>query len=423
MNISRRLALAASSAAVVALALAGCAGSGASDSGEKKVVTFLTFTSPSITKSFWEDQAALIEEANPDISIELLYTPDLDRHGYAKQLLASGQLPDVIWDAPLTEFVEAGALLPFEASAFDAIDVPEGYGAIDGKQYHLSTGAFVMNGLYFNPAAFDAAGIDVPSTFEELKAAGPKLTAAGYTPMLLQSSSDNWANGYLLDGFVDSDVLGANPDWLIERKAGEVKFDSPEFRSAVQKFVDLRDAGMFNSDALSLNYSQATTEWATGKYAIWPMGGWGAAVATTDFKPGTFLTPGDNPVVAYSPGPSLYVSATAKDPEAAQRVAVGLSQSVGYAQAIVVTDGVLPILKAGVELPAETSEASVQAAALAADPENTKVWPFPTTASGDDAPPPGWGGEYNKAIEGLLGGGSIDDFVATLDAKWDELAK
>jgi ABC-type glycerol-3-phosphate transport system substrate-binding protein len=423
MKFSRRIALVASSAAIVSLALAGCTGSGASDTGAPTEVTFLTFTSPNLTKTFWEEQAAAIEKDNPDISIKLLFTPDLDRQTYAKQLLASGQLPDVIWDAPLADFVDAGALLPFPASAYDQIEVPAGFGGIGGKQYNLSSGAFMMNGLYYNPDAFTAAGIDVPATFNELKAAGPKLAAAGFTPILLQSSSDSWANEYLLDGFVDSDVLATTPDWLQQRKAGDVKFDSPEFRSAVQKFVDLRDAGLFNSDALSLNYSQATTEWATGKYAIWPMGGWGASVATTDFKPGVFTTPGDNPVVAVSPGPSIYVSATTKNPEAAQKVALGLATSKGYAEAVMVSDGQLSVIKGGITPPEGTTQATLDTIAYTQNPDYTTVWPFPSTASGDDAPPSGWGAEYNKAIEALLGGGSVDDFVTTLDAKWDSLNK
>ena len=118
MKFSRKVALVASAAAVVSLALAGCSGTGASESTGKTEVTFLTFTSPNLTKSFWEDQVAAIEKDNPDITVKLLYTPDLDRQTYAKQLLASGQLPDVIWDAPLADFVEAGGTAPIRLLRF-----------------------------------------------------------------------------------------------------------------------------------------------------------------------------------------------------------------------------------------------------------------------------------------------------------------
>jgi ABC-type glycerol-3-phosphate transport system substrate-binding protein len=425
MRISRKIAVLTSAAAIVSLALAGCSGSNAGTvaSSGKTEVSFLTFTSPSITKSFWQEQVAAIEKKNPNITIKLLYTPSLDRTGYAKQLLASGQLPDVIWDAPLTDFVTAKALLPFPSSAYDKLDAPKGFGAVAGKQYNLTSGAFMMNGLYYNPAAFTAAGISTPTTFAELKAAGPKLKSAGYTPILLQSSSDAWANEFLLDGFVDSDVIAKNADWLKQRKAGKVKFDSADFRSAVKKFVDVRDAGMFNADALSLNYAQASTAWATGKYAIWPMGGWAGAVATTGFAPGVFATPGDKKVVAVSQGASLYVSSTTKHAAAAQAVAVGLATSSGYAESVMVTDGQLSVIKGGITPPKGTHQATLDTITLTKDTAFSRVWPFPTTVSGDDAPPSGWGAEYNKAIETLIGGGSVDDFVTALDAKWDSLNK
>ena len=61
---------------------------------KKTEVTFLTFTSPSLTKSFWATQAKAIEKANPGISIKLLFTPTLDRQGYACLLYTSDAADD-----------------------------------------------------------------------------------------------------------------------------------------------------------------------------------------------------------------------------------------------------------------------------------------------------------------------------------------
>ena len=428
MRISRKIAVLTSAAAIVALVASSGTSASAGSFGTtakpaKTVITFLAFTSPNITKSFWRKQAAAIHKQNPKIWIKLLFTPTLDRQGYAKQLLASGQLPDILWDAPLTDFVAAKALLPFPSSAYDKIDAPKGFSAIAGKQYNLTTGAFMMNNLFYNPAAFAAAGVSTPTTFAELMAAGPKLKAAGYTPILLQSSSDSWSNAFLLSGFVDSDVIAKNQDWIKQRKAGTVKFDSADFRSAVEKFVAVRDAGMFNADALSLNYSQASTAWATGKYAMWPMGGWVSAAATTGFTAGVFPIPGDNKVVAVEAGGSLYISAKTKHPAEAVTVAIGLANSTDYAKSVMVTDGQLSVIKGGITPPKGTHQATLDSIKLITNKAYTRVWPFPDTVSGDDAAPSGWVGEYNKAIEKLIGGGSVDEFVTTLDAKWDSLNK
>jgi ABC-type glycerol-3-phosphate transport system substrate-binding protein len=392
---------------------------------KKTEVSFLTFTSPALTKSFWQAQAKAIEKANPDISIKVLFTPTLDRHGYAKQLLASGQLPDVVWDVPLTDFVKAGALLPFPKSYYSKINVPSDFGAVNGKQYSLSSGAFMMNNMFYNIEAFAKAGVSVPKTFADLKAAGPKLKAAGYTPILM-NAADLWADEYLLDGFVASDVLAKSPNWLKLRKGGIVKFDSPNFRSAVQKFVDIIDADMINSDVMSLDWGKAVTAWSSGKYAMWPMGGWGggAGYKTNGFTAGLFPIPGNNQVVAVSPGPSIYVSSSTKVKNAALKVALGLANSKGYAESVMINDGQLSVIKGGIKPPKGTTKATLAAIKFASSKNVKKVWPFPTTSSGDDAPPSGWVGEYQNAIQGLLTGKtSVDAFVKTLDAKWDSLSK
>ena len=413
-------------AAIAALVLGATSISSAVSAAPKKTeVKFLTFTSPALSKSFWQAQAKAIEKANPDITIKVLFTPTLDRHGYAKQLLASGQLPDVIWDVPLTDFVKAGALQPYPKSYFTKIDVPSNFGAVNGKQYSLSSGAFMMNNMFYNEQAFAKAGISVPKTFAELKAAGPKLKAAGYTPILM-NAADLWADSMLLDGFVASDVLAKTPNWLKLRKAGIVKFDSADFRSAVQKFVDIIDADMINSDVMSIDWGKAVTAWSTGKYAMWPMGGWGGGTGykTNGFTAGLFPIPGNNPVLAISPGPSIYVSSSSKVKSAALKVALGLANSKGYAESVMVNDGQLSVIKGGITPPKDTTKATLKAIAYSKSKTIKKVWPFPTTASGDDAPPSGWVGEYQNAIQGLLTGKvSVDAFVKTLDSKWDSLSK
>lgn len=415
-------ALSAIAATSLVMAVAGTV-TGAAAAPKKTEVTFLTFTSPSLSKTFWQGTAKAIEKANPGISIKVLFTPTLDRQGYAKQLLASGQLPDVVWDAPLTDFVKAGALLSYPKSFYSKINVPSDFGMLNGKQYSLSSGAFMMNNLFYNQDAFKAAGISVPKTFAELKASGPKLKAAGYTPMLL-AAADLWEDEYLLDGFVDSDVLAKTPNFMKLRKAGIVKFDSPAFRGAVQKFVDVVGAGMLNSDSLSMNYGQAVSAWQTGKYAMWPMGGWGGGIKTTGFTADVFPTPGDNPVLAISPGPSIYVSATAKDKAAALKVALGLATSKSYAESVMVSDGQLSVLKGGITPPKDTSKATLSAVAFSKNTKIKNVWPFPVTSSGDDAAPSGWQNEYESAIQGLISGTTtVDAFVKQLDAKYDSLNK
>ena len=423
MNRYRKAVAVAVAVAVVALALAGCSPSKPS-SGGKVELSFLTFTSPNVTKKMWESAVADIEKQDPNISIKLLYTPTLDRQGYTKQLLASGQLPDIMWDAPLADFVKAGALLPYKASDFKGLNSPKGFNAVGGKQYSLTNGSFILPGIYFNPVAFKKAGVEVPKTWDDLLADAAALKASGTTPFLLSGGSDSWATGFLMNAIVSADVIGKNPNWMTERKAGKVHFSDPDFVSAVDKFVKLRNASYFNSNALSINYAQANAAWATGDYAMWPMGGWGGGVKSDKFTPGVFAIPTDSgtKILPTIVGPSLYISSKTAHPEEARKVAVAFASLKSLQESQMKNDAQFPSVS-GITPPAGTTQATLDGLKIYKDKSYKQVYGFPNTASGDDAPPSGWVDEFNKAMGAIVGGGSAADFTKTLDDVWMKLSK
>jgi ABC-type glycerol-3-phosphate transport system substrate-binding protein len=412
MNHFRKAVAAAAAVAITALILSGCT---AAAPTSKVKLSFLAFTSPSITKALWESAVKNIEKKEPNVSIQLLYTPTLDRQGYAKQLLASGQLPDILWDAPLADFVKAKALLPFKTSDFQGLNIPKGFNAIGGKQYNLSTGLFIDPGIFYNPDAFKKAGIAVPKTWSDFMNAAATLKAQGTTPFLLSGGSDTWSTAFLMNALVTADISSKDPKWLAERKAGTVKFSDANFVHVVKKFIKLRDAGFLNSDALSINYAQATAAWATGKYAMWPMGGWGGGVKSDVFTPSVFAMPTESgaAVLPTVIGPSIYVSSKTAHPVEARRVAVEMAHLVPLQQSQMVSDAQFPIVS-GITPPKGTTQATIDGLKIYNDKSYQQVYGFPNALSGDDTPPSGWGDEYNKAMQALVGGGSAADAWTTL---------
>lgn len=384
---------------------------------------FLTFTSPNVTKSLWETASANVTKKFPNVTLKLEYTPTLDRQGYAKQLLATGQLPDILWDAPAPEFVKAGALLNFDPSDLKGMNVPSGYGTIGGKTYNLWNGSFIVPAMQYNKAAFAKAGVSVPTTFDGLVAAAAKLKAAGITPFLVQSGSDLWSDGFLLQGIVTAEVYGKTPDWGVQRKAGKVKFSDPDFVAAVNKFVALRDAGYFNKDALSINYAQSTAQWDAGKAAMWPMGSWATAAKTVGFDQGVFVIPSSNgtKVLPDSIGAAVYVSAKTAHPAEAKKAAISLVTDPAWQAADMKNDAVLPIIDGITPLPG-TAKATIDSLALVNDKSYTHVVGF-LSEVGDDAAPAGFSDAFGKAMQALIGGESAADFAASLDKSWDTLAK
>jgi ABC-type glycerol-3-phosphate transport system substrate-binding protein len=261
------------------LALAGCSSTvSPAESGDAKAaatITFLTFQSPNLSKAFWEKQVAEIQKTYPNLKVKIEYTPGLDRQGYAKQLLASGNLPDVIWDAPLNDFVKANALLPYNSSDLTSIDAPASAGAINGKHYSLTLGAQVIPMIYYNKDVFAKLSLSVPTTFSQLETVAAKIKASGQTPFLIGGGgTDTWTSTMFLDGMVTSDILSSNPKWQQDLKAGKVHFSDANFTAVVTKWKDFFSKGFFNSDALTLDYSKLQAAFAGGEGVMYPMGSW-----------------------------------------------------------------------------------------------------------------------------------------------------
>ncbi|HEY2948080.1 MAG TPA: ABC transporter substrate-binding protein, partial [Micromonosporaceae bacterium] len=93
----RRTFLAYGTAALLAAATLGACSVGEEKSTNttKKEITFLVFETPNLTPQYWDAAIKRVTDKYPDITVKKLVSPDQDRTTYAKQLLTSGQFPDV----------------------------------------------------------------------------------------------------------------------------------------------------------------------------------------------------------------------------------------------------------------------------------------------------------------------------------------
>ena len=103
-TLTRRSVLAAAAALVAGPALAACSTTGTSDGSSggsgrtgTKTISFLTFETPNLTAAYWDAAIKRVTDKYPDIKVKKLVSPTADgRTDYAKQLLQSGQFPDVM---------------------------------------------------------------------------------------------------------------------------------------------------------------------------------------------------------------------------------------------------------------------------------------------------------------------------------------
>jgi raffinose/stachyose/melibiose transport system substrate-binding protein len=164
---------------------------------------------------------------------------------------------------------------------------------------------------FYNTEMFDAAGVEVPTTWDEMLDACQKLQDAGYTPITI-SAGTAWClsmvAGYLCE------MEGVDLDALAD---GSASWEDGKLESAATKLVELSQ--YFQKTAAGDTNDVATANFYNEEAAILIQGSWAIAQingSNPDFesKCGVFQFPGVDRVIAKSD--SLAMSSSTKYPEA-----------------------------------------------------------------------------------------------------------
>jgi alpha-glucoside transport system substrate-binding protein len=164
-----------------------------------------------------------------------------------------GNPPDVtMWPQPalLANYVASGDV-PDVRDYVDEAGLQERYaqGWLDSATFPGPDGEPVMAGVWviaankdlvwYNKKAFDAAGYEVPTTWEELIALNDTIVADGDAPWCIGIES-GVATGWIATDWIEALMLRTAPPedydaWV----AGELPFDSPQVRNAIQLMMDI----------------------------------------------------------------------------------------------------------------------------------------------------------------------------------------
>ncbi|MFJ2368810.1 ABC transporter substrate-binding protein [Microbacterium sp. NPDC087665] len=230
MRTTRTLPIAAAVTAA-AIALAGCAGPPAQPAADVTAepvfegkLTLLTKFGGEPLQTYFEDLAAEYESEHPDVTVELIQETDQSVKDKTKTLTASGALPDIYftWTGDWAQnFIDGGLAADLSEVIRPGTEWGDRFGEAslsafesDGKYYGIP---LYNNGKFmgYNKAAFAAAGVEVPTSFDELIDACGPLRDAGYEPIAF-GNKDGWpALHYMQQLFaynVPDDVLQADFD-------------------------------------------------------------------------------------------------------------------------------------------------------------------------------------------------------------------
>jgi ABC-type glycerol-3-phosphate transport system substrate-binding protein len=421
------------SAAVLALAaMTGCSvkdDSGSGDGKGKKQITFLVFETPNLTPQYWDAAIKRVTDKYPDISVKKLVSPTQDRTAYAKQLLTSGQFPDVMIAVSPQGFAESGNLYAWQPDELKDFTYPNN-GAVNGKVYQLPANSQTVPVVYYNKSLFAKAGITTPpKTYAELLTDAGKLKAKGTTPFVVGGGKDiHDALGPTFAGILGTDVYAQNPNWMHDRRAGKVKFTDAGYVKAEGKLADLAAKGYIDKRMLSQDYPATQSAFLSGKGAMYAMGNWFASAADDPkskpkFDIGQFFWPSDDgrPVVPTFTGGGLLVSAHAKNLDAAKKFALAFQLDKSNLDNSTKSDGLFPAIK-GYTPPATAAPVFKAGYDMFKQAETQHaVVPAFGFESGDDAMLPGVQDKWSASMADLVTGRKNPTEVAKfLDAEWQK---
>jgi alpha-glucoside transport system substrate-binding protein len=233
--------------AVAALALGACTPAG--ESVEGATVTIFTPAGDEQARVFEQNFANFEAETGIDVVVEI--TADFE--SVARVRSEAGDPYDILnFPQPglMADFARDGFLVDL-SSFIDAADMQAQYDqswidmlTVDGGVYGVWHGVDVKSLVWYPKPAFEAAGYQIPQTWDELIALSDQIVADGGIPWCIGIESGG-ATGWPATDWVEDVMLRtAGAEKYDQWTRGELKFDSPEVRGAFETVGEI----WFNED-------------------------------------------------------------------------------------------------------------------------------------------------------------------------------
>lgn len=155
-------------------------------------------------------------------------------------------------------------------STLDGFDIDSGlYGVPSALQSKY---------FYYNKAVFEEEALNVPKNFDELLQLCTTLQDRGYSPMSF-GNSERWQGVHYMSIF-NQKVVGEErieEDYALTAPEDEL-FTDPNYVEALQKLIDMRDAGCFTEAANAISPEVADAQFYTGQVVMTYQGTWGLSI-------------------------------------------------------------------------------------------------------------------------------------------------
>ena len=284
-------------------------------------------------KAAFEQIVADFQAANPDIEVEF-NTFDHESYKTVVRNWLTSEAPDVIyWFAGerMKTFVDRGLLedvsdIWSENGLADAMSSSLSALTVDGNQYGVPF-SYYQWGVYYRTDIFEANGVTVPQTFDELVAACETIRAAGIAPVTI-GTKFLWTAA----GWFDYLNLRTNGlDFHLALAAGDVAYTDDRVKRTFDHWERLIEAGCFIDDHAAYSWQEAQPFLYQGEASMYLIGNFITPQFPADVedKMGFFQFPViDSSVPMYEDAPidTLHIPSRAANKEDARRFLAFVSQ-------------------------------------------------------------------------------------------------
>ena len=263
-SLITRTGLALAAVALPAV-LAGCgASSSATSSGDVKTISVLDYYNNEPDKSFIGDALTKCA-AKAGVTLDRQTVPGSSLIQKVLQQASSKTLPDVLMlDNPDVQQIAAtGALAPLSDFNVSTDGFAQGVlqaGTYNGKVYGLAPTVNTI-ALFYNKDLLAKAGVQPPTTWDELKAAAAKLTSGGQYGIAFDANATYEGSWQFLP-------------FMWSNGGDEKNIATPQTAEALQLWTDLVKSGSASSGVLNWKQADVNDQFIAGKAAMMVNGPW-----------------------------------------------------------------------------------------------------------------------------------------------------
>ncbi|MDQ3294347.1 MAG: ABC transporter substrate-binding protein, partial [Actinomycetota bacterium] len=181
--------------------------------------------------------------ADADYAVEIESVADFAQQF---QIRAEGGTLDVAavpQPGAIPALVESGSIVSLEELGFDIEELNAtlgesfvALGEYEGQHYGIPTNINLKSMVWYPKDDFDAAGYEVPTTFDELIALSDQIVTDGSTPWCVGFESGGDTGWPATDWMEDIMLRTAGPDVYDQWAAHEIPFDDPAVVAAAERF-------------------------------------------------------------------------------------------------------------------------------------------------------------------------------------------